>query len=371
MALPDFTMRQLLEAGVHFGHQTHRWNPKMAPFIFGARNNIHIIDLAQTVPLFHQALVAIRDVVAGGGRILFVGTKRQASEPIADAAKRCAQYYINHRWLGGTLTNWKTISNSIKRLRILEDLLSQTDLGLTKKEMLRLTREKDKLERALGGIKEMGGTPDLMFVIDTNKEAIAIQEATKLGIPVVAIVDSNCNPDGITHPIPGNDDAGRAITLYCDLISRSAIEGISQSQGGMGIDIGEAVEPIPEILPEEAEAAAIADAEAAATEPEVVEAAAAKPEVAEAAAAELEVEDRYQGLPAPINGKADDLKKISGVGPVLEKKLNDLGIFHYSQIAEFSQEDVVRVDETLNFKGRIERDDWIEQARALINEAKG
>ena len=376
MALPDFTMRQLLEAGVHFGHQTHRWNPKMAPFIFGARNNIHIIDLAQTVPLFHQALVAIRDVVAGGGRILFVGTKRQASEPIADAAKRCAQYYINHRWLGGTLTNWKTISNSIKRLRTLEDLLSQTDLGLTKKEMLRLTREKEKLERALGGIKDMGGTPDLMFVIDTNKEAIAIQEATKLGIPVVAIVDSNCNPDGITHPIPGNDDAGRAITLYCDLISRSAIEGISQSQGGMGIDIGEAVEPIPEILPEEAEAAAVADAAAAAAEPQV-EAFAAEPQVeafaaepAEAAAAELEVEDRYQGLPAPINGKADDLKKISGVGPVLEKKLNELGIFHYSQIAEFSQEDVVRVDETLNFKGRIERDDWIEQARALINETK-
>jgi small subunit ribosomal protein S2 len=237
--------------------------------------------------------------------------------------------------------------------------------------MLRLTREKDKLERRWAASRTWAGTPDLMFVIDTNKEAIAIQEATKLNIPVVAIVDSNCDPDGITHPIPGNDDAGRAITLYCDLISRSAIEGISQSQGGMGIDIGEAVEPIPEILPEEAEAAAIADAEAAATEPEVVEAAAAWPEVAEAAAAELEVEDRYQGLPAPINGKADDLKKISGVGPVLEKKLNDLGIFHYSQIAEFSQEDVVRVDETLNFKGRIERDDWIEQARALINEAKG
>jgi small subunit ribosomal protein S2 len=210
-----------------------------------------------------------------------------------------------------------------------------------------------------------------MFVIDTNKEAIAIQEATKLGIPVVAIVDSNCNPDGITHPIPGNDDAGRAITLYCDLISRSAIEGISQSQGGMGIDIGEAVEPIPEILPEEAEAAAAADTVAAAAEPEVAEAAAAEPEATEeAVTAELEVEDRYQGLPAPINGKADDLKKISGVGPVLEKKLNELGIFHYSQIAEFSQEDVVRVDETLNFKGRIERDDWIEQARTLINEAK-
>ncbi len=210
MALPDFSMRQLLEAGVHFGHQTHRWNPKMESFLFGDRNNIHIIDLAQTVPLLHQALVAVRDAVAGGGRVLFVGTKRQASEPIAAAARQCAQYYINHRWLGGMLTNWKTISNSIRRLRQLDEMLAGEAKGLTKKEVLNLTRERDKLERAIGGIKDMGGLPDLIFVIDTNKEEIAIQEARKLGIPVVAILDSNSNPDGIAFPIPGNDDAARA-----------------------------------------------------------------------------------------------------------------------------------------------------------------
>jgi len=246
MALPDITMRQLLEAGVHFGHQTHRWNPKMAPYIYGSRNNIHIIDLTQTVPLLHQALVTISDVVAKGGRVLFVGTKRQASEAIAEAAKSCAQYFINHRWLGGTLTNWRTISNSIKRLKSLEELLEGDHRGLTKKELLQLTREKDKLERSLGGIKDMGAPPDLMFVIDTNKESIAIAEARKLGMPVVAIVDSNCDPDGITFPIPGNDDAGRAITLYCDLIARAAIDGIERAQGSLGADLGAAEEPISE-----------------------------------------------------------------------------------------------------------------------------
>jgi small subunit ribosomal protein S2 len=246
MALPDITMRQLLEAGVHFGHQTHRWNPKMSPYIYGSRNNIHIIDLTQTVPLLHQALVAVSDVVAKGGRVLFVGTKRQASEAVADAAKSCAQYYINHRWLGGTLTNWRTISNSIRRLKSLEELLAGDHHGLTKKELLQLTREKDKLERSLGGIKDMGAPPDLMFVIDTNKEAIAIAEARKLHMPVVAVVDSNCDPEGISHPIPGNDDAGRAITLYCDLISRAAIDGIERAQGGVGIDLGASEEPIAE-----------------------------------------------------------------------------------------------------------------------------
>ena len=249
MALPEFSMRQLLEAGVHFGHQTHRWNPKMGSFLFGSRNKIHIIDLAQTVPLLHQALVSVRDTVAGGGRILFVGTKRQASEPVAAAAKQCAQYYINHRWLGGMLTNWKTISNSIRRLRQLEEMLGGEVRGMTKKELLQLTRERDKLERAIGGIKDMGGIPDLMFVIDTNKETIAIQEARKLGIPVIAILDSNSDPDGINMPIPGNDDAARAIGLYCDLIARAAIDGISQSQAGAGVDLGEAVEPTPEELP--------------------------------------------------------------------------------------------------------------------------
>jgi small subunit ribosomal protein S2 len=213
MALPNVSMRQLLEAGVHFGHQTHRWNPKMAPFIYGSRNNIHIIDLTQTVPLFHQALLAVADTVAKGGRVLFVGTKRQASEAVADAAQSCAQYYVNHRWLGGTLTNWRTISNSIRRLKSLEELLAGETQGLTKKELLQLTREKDKLERALGGIKDMGAPPDLMFVIDTNKEAIAIAEARKLNMPIVAVVDSNSNPDGISHPIPGNDDAGRKAQL--------------------------------------------------------------------------------------------------------------------------------------------------------------
>ena len=246
MALPDVSMRQLLEAGVHFGHQTHRWNPKMAPYIYGSRNNIHIIDLTQTVPLLHQALLTVSDVVAKGGRVLFVGTKRQASEAIADAAKSCAQYYVNHRWLGGTLTNWRTISNSIKRLKSLEELLEGDHRGLTKKELLQLTREKDKLERSLGGIKDMGAVPDLMFVVDTNKESIAIAEARKLHMPVVAIVDSNCDPDGISHPIPGNDDAGRAITFYCDLIARAAIDGIERAQGALGADLGAAEQHISE-----------------------------------------------------------------------------------------------------------------------------
>ena len=242
MTLPQFTMRQLLEAGVHFGHQTHRWNPKMQDYLFGTRNKIHIIDLSKTVPLLHQAVVAASDVVAQGGRVLFVGTKRQASDAIADGAKRCAQYYVNHRWLGGMLTNWKTITNSIKRLRYLDDLVSGEGQGFTKKELLQLTRERDRLEQELGGIKDMGGVPDLLFVIDTNKEAIAIAEAKKLKIPVIAIIDSNSNPDGVNYPIPGNDDAGRAITLYCDLISRAAIDGIERAQGVHGIDIGEAAE---------------------------------------------------------------------------------------------------------------------------------
>ena len=253
MALPNVSMRQLLEAGVHFGHQTHRWNPKMAPFIYGSRNNIHIIDLTQTVPLFHQALLAVADTVAKGGRVLFVGTKRQASEAVADAARSCAQYYVNHRWLGGTLTNWRTISNSIRRLKSLEELLGGETQGLTKKELLQLTREKDKLERALGGIKDMGAPPDLMFVIDTNKESIAIAEARKLGMPIVAVVDSNCDPDGISHPIPGNDDAGRAITLYCDMIARAAIDGIERAQGSAGIDLGASDAPRGEAALDEGE----------------------------------------------------------------------------------------------------------------------
>ncbi len=251
MALPDFSMRQLLDAGVHFGHQTHRWNPKMAPYIFGARNNIHIVDLSQTVPLLHQALKVVSDTVAAGGRVLLVGTKRQASDIVADAAQRSAQYYVNSRWLGGMLTNWKTISNSISRLRKLDELLAGDAQGFTKKERLNLDREREKLTKALGGIKDMGSTPDLMFVIDTNKEAIAIQEAKRLGIPVVAIIDSNCDPDVVDYPIPGNDDAQRAISLYCDLIARAAIDGIARQQGSLGVDIGASAQaPIEPALTE-------------------------------------------------------------------------------------------------------------------------
>ena len=249
MALPDFTMRQLLEAGVHFGHQTHRWNPKMRNYIYGSRNGIHIIDLSQTVPLLHQALVAVADTVAKGGRVLFVGTKRSAAEQVADAAKRSAQYYVNSRWLGGTLTNWKTISHSIKTLRTTDETLAKENSGLTKREMLELTRTKEKLDKALGGIKDMGGTPDLLFVIDTNKEQIAIKEANRLGIPVIAVIDTNSDPAGVTYPIPGNDDAGRAVALYCDLVSRACIEGISLAQTGSGVDIGAAEEPLPEDVP--------------------------------------------------------------------------------------------------------------------------
>jgi small subunit ribosomal protein S2 len=247
MALPEFSMRQLLEAGAHFGHQTHRWNPKMERYIFGSRSNIHIIDLSQSIPLLHQALVKVREVAASGGRILFVGTKRQASEPIATAARRCAQYYVNHRWLGGTLTNWRTVSGSIARLRELEGVL-ETETGRTKKELLQLKREHDKLELSLGGIKDMGGIPDLMFVIDTNKEAIAIQEARKLNIPVIAILDTNCNPDGITFPIPGNDDAARAIQLYCDLMADSILDGLAAGQSASGIDLGAAEAPMEPAL---------------------------------------------------------------------------------------------------------------------------
>ena len=250
MALPTFTMRQLLEAGVHFGHTTRRWNPKMGPYIFGVRNGVHILDLEQTVPALHQALAYVRDVVAGGGRVLFVGTKRQASEKIAEAAKRCGQYYVNHRWLGGMLTNWKTISQSIKRLREVEARLAGEVEGLTKKETLNLTRERDKLERALGGIKEMGGLPTVLFVVDTNKEHIAVEEAKVLGIPVVAVLDSNSNPDGIGYRIPGNDDAIRAIGLYCDLISDAVLDGIQAELAASGKDVGEAEEAPAEPLPE-------------------------------------------------------------------------------------------------------------------------
>ena len=261
MALPEFSMRQLLEAGVHFGHNTRRWNPKMEQYIFGVRNGIHIIDLQQTAPMLHRAMTAIRDTVKGGGRVLFVGTKRQAATQISEAASRCGQYYVNHRWLGGMMTNWQTISNSIKRLRTLDDQLAGETEGLTKKETLGLTRERDKLDRALGGIKEMGGLPDILFVIDTNKESIAIAEAKKLGIPVIGVIDSNSSPEGIDFPIPGNDDAIRAISLYCDLIVGCVFDGLQAEVTTTGGDIGEAEEVPQEDLPE-----ASAETETPATE---------------------------------------------------------------------------------------------------------
>lgn len=270
MALPTFTMRQLLEAGVHFGHHTRRWNPKMAPYIYGTRNGIHVLDLRQTVPMLGGALQAVREIVSGGGRVLFVGTKRQASDQISEAAKRCGQYYVNHRWLGGMLTNWRTITASIRRLREYDELLTQDDVGLTKKELLMRTRDRDKLERALGGIKEMGGLPDILVVIDTNKESIAIQEAIKLKIPVVAVLDSNCDPSGITYPVPGNDDAIRSIALYCGLFSDAVLDGLQQEAIAAGTDVGEAAETSAEVIAEAGDGAA---AEAA-----VAEAAGAAPE---------------------------------------------------------------------------------------------
>ncbi len=330
MALPEYSMRQLLEAGVHFGHQAHRWNPKMRDYIFGTRNNIHIINLAQTVPMLHQALSAVSDTVAKGGRILFVGTKRQAQDAVADAAKRCAQYYVNSRWLGGTLTNWKTISESIKRLRKLDEMLTSGEAqAYTKKERLTLTRERDKLDRALGGIKDMGGLPDLLFVIDTNKEDIAIKEARRLNIPVAAIVDTNCDPDGITYVVPGNDDAGRAISLYCDLVAKAAIDGISRAQGELGIDIGADEAPPAEVVPE------------------------------------TDGGLGFEALSGP-RGVADDLKKLAGVSPTVENKLNDLGIFHYWQIAALGPEAAHKVGEEVGLPGRVDR--WIVQAKDLSAE---
>ncbi|MBV8836193.1 MAG: 30S ribosomal protein S2 [Alphaproteobacteria bacterium] len=332
--LPDYSMRQLLEAGVHFGHQAHRWNPKMAEFIFGARNNIHILDLAQTVPMMHRALQAVSDTVAKGGRILFVGTKRQAQDAIADAAKRSAQYYVNSRWLGGTLTNWKTISGSIKRLRRLEEMLGSGEGaagagGYTKKERLDLTREKDKLEKALGGIKDMGGLPDLLFIIDTNKEDIAIKEARRLNIPIAAIVDTNCDPDGISFVVPGNDDAGRAITLYCDLVAKAAIDGLSRSQRDLGVDLGAAEAPVAEELPAE------------------------------------QPSTGFQPLSGP-RGVADDLKKLPHVSPTVEKKLNDLGVFHYWQLAELGGADAEKIGEEVGLPTRVES--WIAKAKEFVAE---
>jgi small subunit ribosomal protein S2 len=309
MALPDFTMRQLLEAGVH------------------------IVDLAQTVPMLHRALQAVSDTVAKGGRILFVGTKRQAQDSIADAAKQSAQYYVNSRWLGGTLTNWKTISGSISRLRKLDEMLSSGETGgYTKKERLTMQRERDKLDRSLGGIKDMGGVPDMLFVIDTNKEDIAIKEARRLNIPVAAIVDTNCDPAGITYAVPGNDDASRAVSLYCDLIARAALDGISRAQGEAGIDIGAQEKPVI-----------------------------AEPVPTQPALGDL----GFEQLAGP-RGVADDLKKLPGVSPAIEKQLNDLGIFHYTQIAELNEKAAHNVGEEVGLPGRV--GGWIAKAKELTVE---
>ena len=351
MALPQFTMRQLLEAGVHFGHRTDRWNPKMTNYLFGDRNKIHIIDLAKTVPLLHTALVQVSDIVARGGRVLFVATKRQASDVIADAAKRSAQYYVNHRWLGGMLTNWKTITNSIKRLRQLDELLGGQVHGFTKKELLQLTRERDKLEQALGGIRDMGGLPDMMFIIDTNKEAIAVAEAKKLGIPVIAVVDSNSDPDQIDFVIPGNDDAGRAITLYCDLVARAAIDGIERGATRGGGDIGASAEAPSEDLSGEGRAAGRGGR--APREPR---------EPSEPAQL-----SGFTPLAAPV-GEADDMTKLNGVGKGWARKLNEHGIYHYWQMAELSPENLAELDESFNAKGKIAKSGWIDEAKKLQGE---
>ena len=306
MALPEFSMRQLLEAGVHFGHQTQRWNPRMAEFIYGDRNGIHIIDLTQTVPMLDAALNVVRETVARGGRILFVGTKRQAAQPIADAAEQSAQYYMNHRWLGGTLTNWKTVSQSINRLREIDERMAEGAEGLTKKERLGMERDQAKLQASLGGIREMGGLPDLLFVIDVGKEDLAVLEARKLGIPVVAVVDTNCSPDGVDYVIPGNDDAARAIALYCDLAARAALDGMAAQMGAAGVDIGEMEEQAAEEFAAEQEAAR--EAAIAGAAPEEAErggdAPAGEPEGAAAADAEAEAAAGAAVAEKPLSDEA-------------------------------------------------------------------
>lgn len=342
MALPEFSLRQLLEAGVHFGHQTHRWNPRMDQYIYGSRNGIHIMDLTQTVPLLDQALNVVRETVAKGGRVLFVGTKRQASKAVAEAAERSAQYYMNHRWLGGTLTNWQTVSKSIQRLKAISAQMETGFDGLTKKERLGMEREHGKLHASLNGIAEMGGTPDLLFVIDTNKEALAVAEANKLGIPVIGILDTNSAPEGIDYPIPGNDDAARAIGLYCDLIARSALDGMAAQMGSAGVDLGELVDaPVEEIL----------------DTPQM-------PKEVEEDASETFGSKPTLFSEAP--DEKDDLKKISGVGPKLEEAMNKLGIYQFAQVASWTNDEIMWVDDSLSVKGRIERDDWVGQVSELI-----
>ena len=328
MALPDYSMRQLLEAGVHFGHQSHRWNPKMSEYIFGARNNIHILDLAQTVPMMHRALQAVSDTVAKGGRILFVGTKRQAQDLDQGSREEVSsilrQLALARRH-ADQLEDHLGLDQAAAPAR--GDALLERGRRLHQEKRLTRTREKEKLEKALGGIKDMGGLPDLLFIIDTNKEDIAIKEARRLNIPIAAVVDTNCDPDGITYVVPGNDDAGRAITLYCDLVAKAAIDGIGRAQGEMGHDIGAAEKPVVEELP----------AETAPT--------------------------GFQPLPGP-RGVADDLKKLPHVSPAVEKQLNDLGVFHYSQLAELNATDAEKIGEEVGLPTRVQS--WIAKSKELV-----
>jgi len=326
--MSDVTMRQMLEAGVHFGHQTRYWSPKMRPFIFGERNKIHIINLEQTLPMFNDAMNYIGNVVGNGGQIMLVGTKRSASKIIKEAAERAGAPYVNHRWLGGMLTNYKTVKNSIRRLKELDtQMVEGTNARLSKKEALTLERERVKLERSLGGIKNMQGLPDALFVVDVKSEYIAVSEANKLGIPVIAIVDTNCAPDGVDYVIPGNDDAIRAIQLYTETVADTIIAARAAAQ----------IKP------------AVAESEATSEYVEVVEEVAAEAAEAEVAATE-----------------GDSLTEINGIGPVIEGKLKALGITTFQQVADLTAEDVERIDAELNFKGRIEREEWIAQAKEKV-----
>ncbi|NND00813.1 MAG: 30S ribosomal protein S2 [Gammaproteobacteria bacterium] len=368
--MSDVTMRQMLEAGVHFGHQTRYWSPKMRPFIFGERNKIHIINLEQTLPLFNDAMNYIGQVVANGGTVMMVGTKRSASKLIKEAAERAGTPYVNHRWLGGMLTNYKTVKNSINRLKELDTQLVEGQIArLSKKESLTLDRERIKLERSLGGIKNMQGLPDALFVVDVKSEYIAVSEANKLGIPVVAVVDTNCLPDGIDYVIPGNDDAIRAIRLYTEQVADTIIDARQAAQIKPAIPAGDGEEYIEvdeTVLAEPA--AAPAQEVAASATPDETEA--AKP-LADEAPEEKASKEEPKPEPDPakettIAAKNDDLTQITGIGPVIAGKLDAMGITSFQQIADFTAEDVERIDGELNFKGRIERENWIVQAKQLV-----
>ncbi len=351
--MSNVTMRQMLEAGVHFGHQTRYWSPKMRPFIFGERNKIHIINLEKTLPMFSDAMNYVSNVVGNGGTVLVVGTKRSASKIVKETAERAGTPYVNHRWLGGMLTNFKTVKNSIRRLKELDTALVEgTNARLGKKESLMQERERVKLERSLGGIKNMQGLPDALFVIDVKSEYIAVSEANKLGIPVIAVVDTNCVPDGVDYVIPGNDDAIRAIDLYANALAdtiESAREAAQIRPAVAEGDANEYVEVTEKQVAEKVEEAVAAEAEAK-PEPE------AKPEA----------KPETKPEPAAEPAAADKLTDINGIGPVIEGKLNGMGITTFQQIADLKPEDVERIDGELNFKGRIDREEWISQAKAKI-----